>query len=171
MPKNLKEYVTGSSPHTRGAPSVSGETVPVTGIIPAYAGSTSIWRCELSALWDHPRIRGEHFELMMIIPCRSGSSPHTRGAPSLPIVSFSSPGIIPAYAGSTALSCRHSGSHQDHPRIRGEHIDKAWMIVKIMGSSPHTRGAPFLACGPSGRKRIIPAYAGSTSSPPPSRSV
>ena len=93
--------------------------------------------------WDHPRIRGEHGTV------RPDASP--------------SPGIIPAYAGSTLSSTMTSnysagssphtrGARQpwscrpawfrDHPRIRGEHA-----------------GARRLPPMP---RRIIPAYAGST---------
>ena len=52
----------------------------------------------------------------------------------------------------------------DHPRIRGEHLP-AWFVEQAKaGSSPHTRGAlPYLQDG-FGQIRIIPAYAGSTSS-------
>ena len=50
----------------------------------------------------------------------------------------------------------------DHPRIRGEH---AVAIVKAAwegGSSPHTRGAHPRRTASACRRRIIPAYAGST---------
>ena len=136
----------GSSPHTRGAPSrgirlgtgrrdhprIRGEhcgrrlrgRIQV-GIIPAYAGSTAV---------THSR-----FETML------GSSPHTRGArlakPLLRLPLRDHPrirgehprlrrgkrhhqGIIPAYAGSTA------------PR--------SLVSAPGTGSSPHTRGAPPL---------------------------
>ena len=53
----------------------------------------------------------------------------------------------------------------DHPRIRGEHSEMWRTTYRSGGSSPHTRGAP----APSGHRswlwRIIPAYAGSTTSP------
>ena len=57
-----------------------------------------------------------------------------------------------------------SGSSQDHPRIRGEHFGTHRVPIDVSGSSPHTRGA--LSSGPptTTRHRIIPAYAGSTSS-------
>ena len=51
-------------------------------------------------------------------------------------------GIIPAYAGSTAVAV----------------VKAAW----DGGSSPHTRGARPLVAGPLAPVRIIPAYAGST---------
>ena len=50
----------GSSPHTRGALGVYDGIVEFTGIIPAYAGSTSPKGEKVGAGRDHPRIRGEH---------------------------------------------------------------------------------------------------------------
>ena len=50
----------------------------------------------------------------------------------------------------------------DHPRIRGEHPRRRRSLVRLAGSSPHTRGAlSILTCSPP-QLRIIPAYAGST---------
>ena len=131
----------GSSPHTRGAPSESRTRGALSRIIPAYAGSTDWTRWSLLAGQDHPRIRGEH------IPCRGsptkvrGSSPHTRGAPYRWGMTARSPGIIPAYAGSTARGAVVLAGWMDHPRIRGEH----WCLFQLGdpdgGSSPHTRGA------------------------------
>ena len=50
----------GSSPHTRGAPQPHQTGNAGRGIIPAYAGSTRVWRIGYLRCWDHPRIRGEH---------------------------------------------------------------------------------------------------------------
>ena len=55
----------GSSPHTRGAHDVSTSCWITSGIIPAYAGSTRSSTVSGSPSQDHPRIRGEHF-LMMV---------------------------------------------------------------------------------------------------------
>ena len=134
---------TGSSPHTRGArvskfsrvhcdwdhPRIRGEHLVVhshdaalTGIIPAYAGSTAeksyfgiaqlgssphtrgalaVGSCNTCPARDHPRIRGEHQPQISFVPLLAR--------------------IIPAYAGSTNLwNC---------------------LLVVREGSSPHTRGA------------------------------
>ena len=74
-------------------------------------------------------------------------------------------------------------NHRDHPRIRGEHVDRgdhpsvsagssphtrgalAGLGVRgnaAVGSSPHTRGAPPYESRAADPHRIIPAYAGST---------
>ena len=92
----------------------------------------------------------------------AGSSPHTRGARPAARNRRIHPGIIPAYAGSTAFASSHFALSTDHPRIRGEHGVSAYNFTRQAGSSPHTRGArgQRLQLHPAGR--IIPAYAGST---------
>ena len=53
---------------------------------------------------------------------------------------------------------------RDHPRIRGEHRRRRGRGCFRCGSSPHTRGAPFQCFAQGPFPRIIPAYAGSTTS-------
>ena len=158
--------VSGSSPHTRGALTQYTPTHYITGIIPAYAGSTTP---TLPATWrrtDHPRIRGEHRWLQSRTVGGAGSSPHTRGAPEQPSTKSPWCRIIPAYAGSTSGSKSPLYLGRDHPRIRGEHRMLSPGGVFSAGSSPHTRGALAGFDAHLGPERIIPAYAGSTSSKP-----
>ena len=157
------ELEPGSSPHTRGAPvfgsNILGAVVDhprIRGehclaviyppwmywIIPAYAGSTVCQSSTRIGLSDHPRIRGEHAGGQGEHRVLAGSSPHTRGAPGMGAVQKYRGGIIPAYAGSTAVTEFHEGAGRDHPRIRGEHAAELRAQV--------------------GADRIIPAYAGST---------
>ena len=151
--------------------------------IPAYAGSTRTSATPTGTAPDHPRIRGEHRPIRSQSVSRPGSSPHTRGAPSTWSARPARPGIIPAYAGSTAAVLHPGRSAQDHPRIRGEHharlparvtlrriipayagsTRKAWSAYSGTRDHPRIRGEhavvhrlPRLAGG------IIPAYAGST---------
>ena len=161
----------GSSPHTRGALRAVHLPTRAPGIIPAYAGSTDPPRGRSYRRWDHPRIRGEHsIELSPLLGVE-GSSPHTRGAPSLRPLHWRWAGIIPAYAGSTARRFQRGASAGDHPRIRGEHDPNRSFGEKMAGSSPHTRGAHGGGGAVGDGVRIIPAYAGSTrrdASPDPS---
>ena len=53
---------------------------------------------------------------------------------------------------------------RDHPRIRGEHRSIVSHPTGKGGSSPHTRGARELRRHLGFDPRIIPAYAGSTTS-------
>ena len=112
------------------------------GIIPAYAGSTSVCLTKRIDSWDHPRIRGEHKESATRSRNTVGSSPHTRGA--------------------RAGTRRTPANPGDHPRIRGEHGLLRVVQDRHHGSSPHTRGAPPQQQGSSAGTRNIPAYAGST---------
>ena len=163
----------GSSPHTRGARAGVRQPTREGRIIPAYAGSTPPWRRRRRRRRDHPRIRGEHTSCCCSSSLFSGSSPHTRGAPQRLIAGLTGRRIIPAYAGSTSAHHSPSAVRTDHPRIRGEHSNRVSVWSKTAGSSPHTRGAPVRGSRDRSGRRIIPAYAGSTSSstsPPRRRS-
>ena len=111
---------------------------------------------------DHPRIRGEHKEYTVSRSRKAGSSPHTRGARARRRCSRLLLRIIPAYAGSTKPTPWMGRPWRDHPRIRGEHPIAAKPDNLVMGSSPHTRGAPDDGAQFGRCSGIIPAYAGST---------
>ena len=130
------------SPHTRGARGQALRRLGPRRIIPAYAGSTGPPPAETQRRLHHPRIRGEHDFARSKTSRRDQSSPHTRGA-------------LPD-------SQRHDPKGEDHPRIRGEHPSPWPASHHAEGSSPHTRGARKKRRKTPGRKRIIPAYAGST---------
>ena len=49
--------------------------------------------------------------------------------------------ITPAYAGSSHLLSAPAAAGWDHPRIRGEQIVLRILMVMLLGSPPHTRGA------------------------------
>ena len=91
----------GSSPLTRGARTSAARGRPVSGLIPAYAGSTAGEVMVWSGSAAHPRLRGEHQLSTRAIWNRCGSSPLTRGARRRLICRGRRLGLIPAYAGST----------------------------------------------------------------------
>ena len=158
----------GSSPHTRGARAHLQERGHPAGIIPAYAGSTSAARKTTRPGTDHPRIRGEHDLISTAYTWAMGSSPHTRGARRRRGSGSRTGRIIPAYAGSTKPSTPDARTGGDHPRIRGEHAASGPGVVRVGGSSPHTRGARLRLPDLYPGWRIIPAYAGSTKLEPTS---
>ena len=130
----------GSSPRTRGTPTRDVEHASRVGIIPAYAGNTSMRGCALRHARDHPRIRGEHGGSCGGTSHRLGSSPHTRGTLGGVPAALVADGIIPAYAGNTQTARQGSRPSWDHPRIRGEHWSCSGAEGATPGSSPHTRG-------------------------------
>ena len=71
-------------------------------------------------------------------------------------------GIIPAYAGNTALIRHYERDLGDHPRICGEHIFIVPAYPSFEGSSPHMRGTHLPQRAGYLRYGIIPAYAGNT---------
>ena len=175
--------LTGSSPHTRGAPWCNGWSIEDFGIIPAYAGCTQSTLHAVMVVTDHPRIRGVHHVPLTHTCTRSGSSPHTRGALGEDHVLGEPVGIIPAYAGCTdgdwgerTTRCGSSphtrGAHGTGagcacvvriiPAYAGCTQDNGFILTESTGSSPHTRGARACCKYPVSRMGIIPAYAGCT---------
>ena len=126
----LRRQLVGSPPHTRGTLGYGKTSTSGSRITPAYAGNTCFSLSAPRPDRDHPRIRGEHPGAPILGAVPLGSPPHTRGTlrPSLHKQGFS--GITPAYAGNTADPGTFSESHEDHPRIRGEHTGRsgAWKM-------------------------------------------
>ena len=71
-------------------------------------------------------------------------------------------GITPAYAGNTK-NVRSVAFHiGDHPRLRGEHLNKWGCSEMKMGSPPPTRGTHDSDNDNDNENGITPAYAGNT---------
>ena len=152
----------GSSPLTRGKLHCIGNGRARHRLIPAHAGKTTTAPRRLSALWAHPRSRGENNPISSQRPARSGSSPLTRGK-HLPLdTPGDGPGLIPAHAGKTPAGRGGGAGARAHPRSRGENggVHRLWRGEE--GSSPLTRGkhadvpVDFILGG------LIPAHAGKT---------
>ena len=135
----MTRLLTGSSPRMRGTRSVGRTVCLGLGIIPAYAGNTSRRPVLTISSRDHPRVCGEHYGRNHWHHRREGSSPRMRGTPLALLENLFRSGIIPAYAGNTALPrCR--GMHcRDHPRVCGEHLRFRMAQNRHRGSSPRMR--------------------------------
>ena len=153
---------TGSPPLTRGPlanpPSASvGE-----GITPAHAGTTAVIVGGVSDLEDHPRSRGDHCDEYSPIGRPFGSPPLTRGPRRSPARGYDKIRITPAHAGTTKGLLPVLKSSRDHPRSRGDHIQRIAINCGIIGSPPLTRGPrPLDDPGPR-TVGITPAHAGTT---------
>ena len=93
--------VQGSSPRVRGTRLCGLLSMSMLGIIPACAGNTAALTIQHRALRDHPRVCGEHSEMLLLQLQNTGSSPRVRGTPMSCGISCPSAGIIPACAGNT----------------------------------------------------------------------
>ena len=71
---------------------------------------------------------------------RAGSSPLTRGKLGDRVVSGPGDGLIPAHAGKTVPNLGDITQVEAHPRSRGENRLSLVALVRMMGSSPLTRG-------------------------------
>ena len=94
-----------------------------------------------------------------------GSPPPTRGTPSSFTCALCKARITPAYAGNTHSSKNSERTLQDHPRLRGEHLNAINLRFINIGSPPPTRGTPVNTIFDWSLLGITPAYAGNTSFP------
>ena len=158
----LPRLAAGSSPRGRGTLLWHVHRISQPRIIPAWAGNTSRAPRDIRGRSDHPRVGGEHFNVISEAISGSGSSPRGRGtrrhSGSLQHVLR----IIPAWAGNTLIPELVHVAPSDHPRVGGEHYSDGSNSAVMFGSSPRGRGTQARAGSPSCRARIIPAWAGNT---------
>ena len=152
----------GSSPLTRGKPTVSRSAVGSAGLIPAHAGKTPTWSASSTWTRAHPRSRGENDARYIPLIHERGSSPLTRGKPSRSRSSVFSVRLIPAHAGKTGEGVEAGGGVGAHPRSRGENSGGCDPPQLPRGSSPLTRGKRRSDDHRLPERRLIPAHAGKT---------
>ena len=152
----------GSSPRMRGTHLEALHPDTAVGIIPAYAGNTSAAYPPHRNTRDHPRVCGEHAEIIGETCTIQGSSPRMRGTRISSESVKDILGIIPAYAGNTALPVYPPPAARDHPRVCGEHFRLLARVLSCLGSSPRMRGTQHVSVHIARRMGIIPAYAGNT---------
>ena len=133
-------------------------------ITPACAGSTASRPSCRPTPTDHPRLRGEHLNMLGDRDTPIGSPPPARGAPGRRDRSTRCVRITPACAGSTTRWWPPGPATPDHPRLRGEHCDRHEPGTDHRGSPPPARGALTDTIDNRASKRITPACAGSTPS-------
>ena len=152
----------GSSPLSRGIRTEQLASMEIAGIIPALAGNTLGLDCEIGAIQDHPRSRGEYRSPLFPTCHPRGSSPLSRGILLPRLRHEFNQGIIPALAGNTVTSRRKCFSRQDHPRSRGEYRVDLHTTTHSGGSSPLSRGIRNNLPRGTAAYWIIPALAGNT---------
>ena len=133
----------GSSPRGRGTHADRQRDVPQGRVIPAWAGNTVDVVALERADAGHPRVGGEHPTSSNASARRSGSSPRGRGTPRPRMRRRTSRRVIPAWAGNTRTSGCCPPRPTGHPRVGGEHAERAINQQARDGSSPRGRGTRF----------------------------
>ena len=109
---------------------------------------------------DHPRVRGEKYELCACNDFDLGSPPRARGEEHCKASRDGQGRITPACAGRRKGEEIKAWLAGDHPRVRGE---KLWINAgydTLMGSPPRVRGEGGRKLRGFGMTRITPACAG-----------
>ena len=132
--------IRGSSPHGRGKPSTWTGRPSHRRLIPAWAGKTRAIATQRGWRGAHPRMGGENRGSVSVSMVGTGSSPHGRGKHKELTYILGVRGLIPAWAGTTALSGQSHSSGPAHPRMGGENGLVYVRQARPWGSSPHGRG-------------------------------
>ena len=88
-------------------------------LIPAYAGTTSMFAARAHRPPVHPRVRGDNCAVSRFSRSISGSPPHTRGQRRTRPAWLIRSRFTPAYAGTTLNASRGSYLSDLPPRVRG----------------------------------------------------
>ena len=109
----------GSSPRVRG----TLPEVPISSgfqrFIPACAGNTATFTVTFATALVHPRVCGEHRDILGFLLVTVGSSPRVRGTPDRTGPNNPPTRFIPACAGNTSLQPRPIIKTGSSPRVRG----------------------------------------------------
>ena len=130
----------GSSPRGRGKPSVRLRKCTPRGLIPGWAGKTTAARLCPKNDRAHPRVGGENSSHALATSSASGSSPRGRGKRRRHRRRGGARGLIPAWAGKTAIVSLISKPASAHPRVGGENRLGVATRISKQGSSPRGRG-------------------------------
>ena len=135
------------------------------GIIPACAGSTTslyvrpwcVWGSSPHArgaqfalarrakyVWDHPRMRGEHSLVYVVIYILEGIIPACAGSTSV-LNTRSAPGrgSSPHARGARKEQQNEGFAYWDHPRMRGEHLSSTGVHLLCRGIIPACAGSTY----------------------------
>ena len=161
LPKDAIERG-GSSPRLRGTRFSKRERISLRRFIPASAGNTLVSAQTSLPITVHPRVCGEHFDLLSRSKSHAGSSPRLRGTlRGVPRLNDSSR-FIPASAGNTRPRGPSPRKGPVHPRVCGEHCSRNIRYKTSIGSSPRLRGTHRCRRARLRWPRFIPASAGNT---------
>ena len=152
----------GSPPLARGIRRISRWGKRSTGITPACAGNTTSGQTVITAVWDHPRLRGEYSALDALNLFGVGSPPLARGILGNELTPLWKTGITPACAGNTKRLRDNLVSRRDHPRLRGEYSKVRVTNQSHSGSPPLARGIHARGDHREPHSGITPACAGNT---------
>ena len=152
----------GSSPLARGPLTIRRHTIHTRRLIPARAGTTAPVAPAVNHDGAHPRSRGDHPVLIIMVPKLLGSSPLARGPLDDRRNLSYWLGLIPARAGTTQHVRPSKWRSRAHPRSRGDHADALARRLPHLGSSPLARGPLHYGGRDFEVPGLIPARAGTT---------
>ena len=134
----------GSSPRGRGKHKLITAFSKPRGLIPAWAGKTSVMTTHGGWRRAHPRVGGENALRRRRPLHEGGSSPRGRGKRRVEFLLDQGRGLIPAWAGKTRLTQSWACSRTAHPRVGGENLQDIFDLVSAAWLIPAWAGKTFV---------------------------
>ena len=150
----------GSPPRARGKELRPVHAPSRFGITPACAGKRRLFATKKELSGDHPRVRGEKVDEVLINESLLGSPPRARGKAGSRTGGGKAAGITPACAGKRRRHPCRPWTRRDHPRVRGEKVKQRVDFLAAVGSPPRARGKEKQNWSGILHSRITPACAG-----------
>ena len=157
---------TGSPPRVRGKPAAPAPCRRSSGLTPACAGKTLLYRLTGSRAGAHPRVCGENSACDGQHTPASGSPPRVRGKRRLRGRRARRRGLTPACAGKTRPGGCPAPGTRAHPRVCGENAERGKEPVQSVGSPPRVRGKQVHPLDELLGQGLTPACAGKTGEAP-----
>ena len=111
----------GPPPHARGSLLPDTWEPIVDRPTPACAGITTATTARSTVAWAHPRMRGDHVDIVPTASITGGPPPHARGSPRRQLQGVRLTRPTPACAGITSPPASSTRTRRAHPRMRGDH--------------------------------------------------
>ena len=134
----------GSSPRGRGKHKLITAFSKPRGLIPAWAGKTSVMTTHGGWRRAHPRVGGGNALRRRRPLHEGGSSPRGRGKRRVEFLLDQGRGLIPAWAGKTRLTQSWACSRTAHPRVGGENLQDIFDLVSAAWLIPAWAGKTFV---------------------------
>ena len=155
-------WTAGSPPRMRGTGGRALGNSPSTGITPADAGNSYVYRVTTLSHGDHPRGCGEQVQIRCLNDRSVGSPPRMRGTGLFCGDGSDNAGITPADAGNSPPPVQIRCLNEDHPRGCGEQTCIPSCARGCIGSPPRMRGTASALPPTDKCVRITPADAGNS---------
>ena len=161
LPYKVKQ-ISDTTPRMRGLLQCTLKGFHLARYNPAYAGTTVICNCCISAIRIQPRVCGDYCKARACTSSHVDTTPRMRGLQTEAEEHLKEARYNPAYAGTTSWSGTRGWLRPIQPRVCGDYGRMAHADESLADTTPRMRGLRSAWLSQNATIRYNPAYAGTT---------